>query len=315
MNRMISSSLSEITNQENKREETWLLAANTKDERNVREWVEHHLLLGFDHILLWNDNSSIFVPERLLSSSSIAKGRVTVRHTHLNKLQYMQRSLHFAKQHHFTYLLYLDLDEYLVLHSNLTSNLTSNPTDTLPKWIERHIKTRAPQWTQIPIPWVMYGSNGHDRLPHPHELLPFYTKCHSFCDRRVKHLIRVDCIECPLSPHHWKRHFPKQEWIQKPNPSFFQGPHLMDVHGNSLPENLPEYTFFTTWTPTSTPLWIAHFNHQCWEEFCRRRSRPRDDTRQRRVYDFALLSSSPPPSSFHQEYNELSLPISSFSSA
>jgi len=269
-------------------EPRWLLACNAKEERNVMEWIQHHLQKGFHHILFFDDGSTVFRPEQLCESmSDEEKQKVTFRRCKSRKLSFMQKALEFSRQHDYTYLLYLDLDEYIFLHPQFS--VISEYIDFVRKYRGKEEKA----WHSLTIPWVMFGSSFHSTLPHPSQLLPFYHHCHPKVNEHVKHLIHVPSVQRPLSPHHYQF-----------RPSIYPL-HIWNVKGETPLPNQARYSRQKQWDVSRTPLFIAHFHIQCWEEFCRRRCRPRDDTGECRSYSFLLQSEKGPPAHFHKDNNEV----------
>ena len=59
-----------------------LLVTNVKDEPNVAEFVVHHLLLGFDHVIVLDDHSNvIFDPVKEIADSELwERGKMSTRY-------------------------------------------------------------------------------------------------------------------------------------------------------------------------------------------------------------------------------------------
>jgi hypothetical protein len=94
-----------------------ILFTNARDEPNMKEWVTHHLLLGFDVIYVFdhksikplNDELQIFNKDGL---------RVYVERCELEggiKDILITRAAELAQKMNFDWMLYLDADEFLVI--------------------------------------------------------------------------------------------------------------------------------------------------------------------------------------------------------
>jgi hypothetical protein len=265
-----------------------LLAANFRDERNILEWIQYHRdYRGFHHILLFDDRSCRFplqLPEHETHD-------ITLKYLHLCKVEYMTRAYDFGIQNGYTHLLYLDLDEYLYLPSS-TSTIAEYMTLTGMRTPQENDTNTTTKYDAIAFPWLMFGSNFLNDLPSLNELLPHYTQCSPCYDSHIKMIVPLHAVEIPLTPHHWK-------W--KPRRCSKISIKLLD---DGVDTNRPHYDHLRETEWKDTDAFIGHFVNQCWEEFCRRRSRPRDDTRQRRLYDWVLLADRTPPDEFHQQFNE-----------
>ena len=59
-----------------------LLVTNVKDEPNVAEFVVHHLLLGFDHVIVLDDHSNVILdPVKEIADSELwERGKMSTRY-------------------------------------------------------------------------------------------------------------------------------------------------------------------------------------------------------------------------------------------
>ena len=337
-----------------------LLSMNCRDERNIKEWVDHHLAIGFDHILLMDDqskseyspNSFLFEPCKWSTFSTEEhnenvkryKKSVTVRKLNKNKLGYMGEALQFCKEHDIEFMIHLDADEYICIQEvDEVHKKRRSIKDFLTKICVLH-----PNLCSLMIPWVMFGSSHHDKVPHPTQFLPYYTLCEGIGEGHVKSIIRVNSVAHPESPHHWKfRHdYHLSHRKSEPKLDFRDMSKMMELHsqwkkrrgggvnnkkdsssnhpcrnfcpsglpvtcsvlsstGYKLALNRPSYSSFRDHKVADFPVFIGHFVNQSWDEFCRRRSRPRDDTRLVRTYEFPLDSSEKGSEVFHAKYNQV----------
>lgn len=99
------------------------------EARYMREWIEYHLLIGVDHIFLYNNFSTDdFMP---ILQPYIEKGVVTLTewpHEHGQMECYMHCSANFGKS--CRWIAFIDLDEYICPHE---------ATD-IKEWIKRYEK-------------------------------------------------------------------------------------------------------------------------------------------------------------------------------
>lgn len=261
---------------------TFLLATNVKDEPNCAEWLLYHVRQGWTHVLLFDDLSGQCPPE----VPSACADRVTIRREHRQKTQYMRQAIQFAREAGFEYMFYIDADEYLILphHQSLDAYMLA----------VEHRAGQRPDWIQFH--WLMFGSAFLDALPDAssaRSLIHTYNRSSTALERKVKVMVRVSTVHAPRNPH---TYFPAQH--TPPNP-------IMATDTNGLPtKHLTQADIPRDAVPDLSEVWgyLAHYSKQCWTEFCRRRLRPRDDTGNRRTFEFLLRGDKGPPS-FHNAYD------------
>ena len=163
-----------------------LLVTNARNETCIYEWVAHHLLLGFDHVHVY-DHKSI-VPIHSWKHDS----RLTVERCHLEnpvKLVLMNRAVRMAQQQGFDWMLYLDADEFLCIQA------FSNVKSMLAHFFYAH---------SLSINWVMFGSNFHDKTPSEGLLIEKYTQSNRHVDMHVKTFVRPNEVIQAQNPHFYK---------------------------------------------------------------------------------------------------------------
>jgi hypothetical protein len=300
-----------------------LLSTNVRDERNLLEWVLYHLKIGFDGIWIWDDfSTSEWSPETLLKDlPSLPHGKnLEIVHGKdhprvRDKKAYMNKAKQYAYCNGYDWVMHTDLDEYFyceqedvhlfldTIKSNVITSILSPSIPPKENW--GCIGT-------IAIPWVMYGSSylhhspGHSPGPslnpssneensntsmkeenNIHSLIIPYIRSDKHPNEHMKALFRVSHALHPLSPHHWEMQ-PRSLCI--------------DITGKVIP-NRAKHEHFKQWSVETVSCFLGHYVNQSWEDFCRRRSRGRDDTRVRRAFPFALLPHNPPPKKFQDMYN------------
>ena len=93
-----------------------ILFTNARDEPNIAEWVAHHLLLGFDKIVIFDHLSKIPISTSIGSNFN---GRLTIIPIQGNgniKIKLMNDALDIATRENHDWMLYLDADEYINLN-------------------------------------------------------------------------------------------------------------------------------------------------------------------------------------------------------
>ncbi|MCL2061026.1 MAG: glycosyltransferase family 2 protein [Firmicutes bacterium] len=113
--------------------EEWIAADNVKnyphelviqciarrEEPYFKEWIEHHLNLGIDHIYIYDNNDEDTLPaflKTVLSEAHLAKVSVFPWRTYY-KFQQVEAAYHFAKNYRDTarWVMNIDLDEFFML--------------------------------------------------------------------------------------------------------------------------------------------------------------------------------------------------------
>lgn len=249
-----------------------LLSVNVKDEHNIYEWIQYHLLLGFHFILIWDDFSQIPVHYQ--------DERVLVKRHHYNKIDYMTESVAYAKRNQFDWIIHLDADEYLYLGKNVR----------LREFLTRHVHQEV---MVLLFPWVLFGSNHIDVLETKGSCLNPFVRCASKTHKYIKSFARVDTIIGVKSPHEYiySQQQTTQNTFLAPNKPLRQfGPiQTREIQSISI-----------------TRCFIAHFRFQSWDLFCQRKGRVRDDTLKEWKFPFALGKN--PPFFFHNSFNNFYFP-------
>jgi hypothetical protein len=222
-----------------------VLFTNARDEKNIKEWAAHHLLLGFHRIVIFDHMSKIPI-------SYVLKGfdkRVTVIRCVWNnpvKLRLMQTAINLSRSMRADWMLYLDADEFLVLprYKNVVSFLSLYVN-----------------YDSVSVNWLMFGTNNIIKDPDG-LIIDNFTKSCSTLDRHVKSFVR------PM------------EAINAHNPHFFN---IYDTSRRIGTDNRivqvasPFHPFPIHFS--KAPAYIAHYVHQSEETYTNRKVLlPTDDT-------------------------------------
>ena len=213
-----------------------ILFTNARDEKNMKELVTHHLLLGFDVIYIFDHKSLIPLSHVFHNFSK----KVIIERVELDnpvKLPLMRRAVNVAKRLGVDWMLYLDADEFLVLNNYV------GVKQLLQNYNFAH---------SLGINWLMFGSNHHKKDP-PGLLIENYTKSMQTIDQHVKTFVRPKYVRSITNPHYYKMVFL--------NRSF-------SINMKSMP-NTP----FNVWSTDykNAPAFIAHYVHQSEESYINRK--------------------------------------------
>jgi hypothetical protein len=190
-----------------------VIATMNSNEIDINEWVVHNILLGFEHIFIYDDNSNPKIIDiinelpdnfkekvtinRLDSHYEIMKGEYTTDEEK-NKLLYFDNEIYqrhksnkqrylmnyFLKTHkHISkYCFFCDIDEFIYLRDDVTIH------DYLLKMSLYDI---------IYIPWIYYGTSFY--IDKPKGLLLDNFRCHGSgytCGKSIVKMSNLDEIIC-----------------------------------------------------------------------------------------------------------------------
>jgi len=221
-----------------------ILFTNARDEKNIKEWAAHHLLIGFNLIYIF-DHKSVIPLKTVFNNFD---KRVFVERCEMNdspKMYLMNRALFIAKQLQADWFIYLDADEFLVLNNYYGVKQLLNKfyfTDSLA------------------INWLFFGSNNHIKEPDG-LIIDNYTKSDTELNMQVKTFVRPSqCINAS-NPHFY---------------NMYNKNRMFSLDGNLI-SNEPQFNR-TTVAFNKIPAFIAHYVYQSEETYVNRKiNLPRDD--------------------------------------
>jgi len=159
---------------------------NARDEKNIKEWAAHHLLIGFDLIIIFDHKS---VNPLSIEFKNFDK-RVIIIKTDLPdgniKKQLMNQAKEIAKKYKLDWFIYLDADEFLIL-------------DKYFKGVKHFLNTYS-YGDLIAINWLMFGSNYHVQDPSG-LIIENYTRSCKNLDKHVKSFVRPEKVKFSDNPH------------------------------------------------------------------------------------------------------------------
>lgn len=232
-----------VTNDRRTDNSSVILFTNARDEPNIAEWIAHHLLLGFDKIVVFDNLSSPPI-------SSLVKNNFNQRLRIINyndsgniKLNLMKKALEMATEENHSWMLYLDADEFLNLNKcNDVKTLLDNFNDA----------------DSVAVNWLFFGSSGFKHQPNG-LITENFIRSQMRLNPHVKTFVRPSAAIRANNPH----------FYIMLNPS-----RCYSVNGTKMkmgPFNNQPLPFI------KAVAYIAHYYTQSEEEHIRRKSRILDD--------------------------------------
>jgi hypothetical protein len=215
------------------------LFCNARDEKNIKEWAAHHLLIGFDNVIIFDHKSK----ESLKDIFSNFDKRVTIIKIELPdgniKTRLMNYASNIAKKLNLDWFIYLDADEFLILNSKFRG--------------VKHFLNTYSYGDSIGVNWVMFGSNYLIKDPSGIILESYIRSC-SNLDRHVKSFVRPDEVINSDNPHYYH--------IRNKSKSIGLGFNRLNYPQCFSELNIPFY---------KSPAYIAHYVYQSEESFLNRK--------------------------------------------
>ena len=232
-----------VTNNRRSDNNSAILFTNARDEPNIAEWVAHHLLLGFNKIVVFDHLSK--VPISLLINNNFDNRLTIVRvdGSGAIKLSLMKKAVEIASKENHSWMLYLDADEFLNLNGF------------------RNIKEYLNLFKEadsIGINWLMFGTSGHKNQPKG-LITENFIRSELRLNSHVKSFVRPSVAVKVLNPHYYV--------VLNPSRCFSGN----GVRMKMGPFNNQPLPFI------NVPAYIAHYYTQSEEEHIRRKSRTLDD--------------------------------------
>ena len=151
----------------------------------LEEWIQYHLAIGVEHIILYNDDLDTRVSDRILLPY-VERGLVENRHI-ADRSEVIRRETCWSQEDTYRdmiqnavgqteWLAILDLDELLL----------PRQTDDL-----RELLTEYEEHSGLAVNWAIYGSGGHIKRP-PSQIRHFLNRSETHWDRNqfVKSIVR-----------------------------------------------------------------------------------------------------------------------------
>lgn len=164
-----------------------ILFTNARDEPNIAEWVAHHLLLGFDKIIIFDHLSKTPVISTIGTNFHGKLDVINVGGSGNIKLELMQRAIDISSNGNYSWMLYLDADEFLNL------NKFTNIKDFLNIFKEADA---------IGINWLMYGTSDHKNQPKG-LITENFIRSELRLNPHVKSFVRPSVAVKVVNPHYY----------------------------------------------------------------------------------------------------------------
>ena len=252
-----------------------ILFTNVRDEKNMKEWCAHHLLLGFDSIYIFDHKSVIPLREEF----SHFDKRVYIERCELEnpvKIVLMKKAVKISKYLNADWMLYLDADEFLVLN-------TFNDVKQL-----LNIFSFA---DSLSLNWLFFGTNNHVKNPENGLIIENYTHSDLYLNQHVKTFVRPIVVINIDNPHFYH--------ILNPN-------RMLSIENKIM--NNKFYAFYDTKNNYKNVIaYIAHYQYQSEETYIKRKvNRGQDDGTGESAYmnNIHLLHNENENNSIKDKYSE-----------
>lgn len=224
-----------------------ILFTNARNEKNMKEWAAHHLLIGFDSIFIFDHKSEIPLKKVFNNFDS----RVKIMRCNFDnpvKIRLMNVAVSISKLLKVDWFLYLDADEFLILNNyNGIKQMLNN-------FSFAH---------SLSINWLMFGTNNIVKEPNG-LIIENYIKSEPTLNKHVKCFVRPYEVQNVNNPHYYNvKNNNKMYNIDGKKMELFS---YHAFHENKL--------FFQ-----NVPAYIAHYFYQSEETYVKRKIQlPQDDT-------------------------------------
>jgi hypothetical protein len=223
------------------------LFTNARDESHIKEWAAHHLLIGFDHIVIF-DHKSLMPLSQVFQKFD--KRVITIPYNGENpvKLKLMNKAIIMARKLNVDWFIYLDADEFIILNNNF-------------KGIKA-LLNKYKDAESLALNWLMFGTNNLVKDPEG-LILDNYTKSELILDKQVKSFVRPFAAVNAINPHYYV--------VQNKSRMFAL---------NRILDGSEPYSFNTCNVPYhQMSAFIAHYLYQSEETYIKRKvNLPADDS-------------------------------------
>jgi hypothetical protein len=214
------------------------LFCNARDEKNIKEWAAHHLLIGFDVIIIFDHKSKIPISELFVNFDK----RVSIIKTELDgniKTPLMNKAREISIRFNMDWFIYLDADEFLIINNKFRG--------------VKHLLNTYSYADSLGINWLMFGSNNLVEEPRGLVLENYKKSCLKL-DQHVKSFVRPNEVKFADNPHYYH--------IRNPSRS-------VGILLNVL--SYPQYFSKIDIPYHKAPAYIAHYVFQSEETYFKRK--------------------------------------------
>jgi hypothetical protein len=229
------------------------LFTNARDEKHIREWAAHHLLIGFDKIIIFDHKSQIPLTKVFEKFDKRVK---IINVSYLDnsiKITLMEKASEIANSLKMDWMIYLDADEFIILNHFIGI---------------KHLLSLYNHADSLGVNWLLFGSNHLTKDPDG-LILENYTKSELFLNDHLKTFVRPSKVIKPINPHFYcMKDINRYFGINNVNITKLHHRNVFDI----------EYY--------KAPIYIAHYVNQSEETFTKRKlNLPRDDNGQNRQFN------------------------------
>lgn len=248
--------------EQNKNQKIAVCCIAKDEEDDIAEWISHHVNLGFDKIIIYDNLSTDRTNLIALAFKSVVDISIIMwnnRDDNYQNIAYLDAIRRFGSD--FEWILFIDTDEFLV------------PTmQDWRIWIQEFDKTIG----QILINWVSFGSSGCVNIPQG---LLVDSFIHRAPDDEVGHIYTKPFIRPSLFSGHG-------------DPKFFCNPHVFWTSGRTVNTFGDDCAWeygqppITNQKPNRTKIRIHHYWTKSLEQWERKVSRGYPDIPNRKIEEF-----------------------------
>ena len=259
-----------------------ILFTNARDEKNIKEWIAHHLLLGFDLIYIFDHKSQIPLKGQFQNFNKDSQ-KVYVSRCELNgsiKDILIKKAAIIGTILNVDWILYLDADEFLVINDDNIKSV-------------KELLSYYNNADSISCNWLLFGTNYHIKEPNG-LIIDNYTRSEATLNDHIKTFIRPTKFKFPNA------HRPD---IKNPDKAYH-------INGIQLNKVFPVFKgnkhYINNIIFEKSKVFIAHYYVQSQETYYNRKIKlPRDDFGSFRSPTETLLG-IPITNSYniHSEFNE-----------
>jgi len=226
-----------------------ILFTNARDEKHIKEWVAHHLNLGFDHIYIYDHKSKNPIKNQLKLNGKLSI--LEIKHDReLMKEYLMMEARTVALNAKYDWMMYIDADEFLILNNyNTIHEFMSEYND----------------FNQIGINELFFGTSYLTKEPDG-MILENYIRCCKNIGVQLKPIVRPSAINKPHTPHIFITHnMHKSVNYFTKKPLQEDSPYQYKIHAHY----------------STLPAYIAHYENQAYQIYISRKvNLPRDDNKE-----------------------------------
>ncbi|EGJ52076.1 glycosyltransferase family 2 protein [Desulfocurvibacter africanus] len=164
------------------------ICAIAKDEDHaLKEWVIYHLMIGFEAVFIYDNNSKN--PVRTLLADLVEEQLVYVIDWPVHEAPQLSAYAHYINNFKAVsrWTAFIDIDEFIV------PKQASDMRDILAAYED---------YAGLAVSWMMFGSNGHVSRPSDLCINAYTNRLET--SQHVKTIAQCRYLAKPLSPHHFE---------------------------------------------------------------------------------------------------------------